>query len=77
MLHGTDSPEQIAAAETEFDEMQETIKAELLTRSRNITDLWATRAMQKRTLVAVGVQVFNQFTGVNGGWLWILRLDGD
>lgn len=66
-LHGTGSPELIAVAEGEFDEMRESIKAELVTRSRNITDLWATRAMQKRTLVAVGVQVFGQFTGIYGG----------
>ena len=42
------------------------IKAELSIRSRKLSDLWATRAMQRRTLVAVGVQVFTQFTGING-----------
>ena len=45
--------------------MQTTIKAELVVRSRSITDLWATRGMLRRTLVAVGVQVFGQFSGIN------------
>ncbi|KAL5486310.1 hypothetical protein ACEPAI_7356 [Sanghuangporus weigelae] len=35
-------------------------------RSRNIRDSWATPAMLKRTLVGCGVQIFGQFTGVNG-----------
>jgi hypothetical protein len=46
--------------------MHDMIKAELSIRSRKLSDLWATRAMQRRTLVAVGVQVFTQFTGING-----------
>lgn len=46
--------------------MQAVIKAEASQKSRDISDLWATRAMLKRTLVAVGVQVFGQFSGING-----------
>jgi len=45
--------------------MYDTIKAELSVRSRRLSDLWATRAMLRRTLVAVGVQIFTQFTGIN------------
>ena len=63
-LHGT-TPEAQRAADEEFVEMQTTIKAELVVRSRSITDLWATRGMLRRTLVAVGVQVFGQFSGIN------------
>ncbi|KAI0750132.1 general substrate transporter [Daedaleopsis nitida] len=63
-LHGT-TPEAHAAADAEFAEMQETIKADLVVRSRSIADLWATRGMLRRTLVAVGVQVFGQFSGIN------------
>lgn len=65
-LHGINTPEAKAEAELEFLEMQEVIKAEASQRSRNISDLWATRAMLNRTLVAVGVQVFGQFSGING-----------
>lgn len=46
--------------------MYTTIKAEAAVRSRKISDLWASKAMLHRTLVAVGVQVFCQFTGING-----------
>ncbi|KAF8072066.1 general substrate transporter [Lyophyllum atratum] len=61
-LHGKDHRE---AAEQEYREMHDTIKAERLVRSRKLSDLWATRPMAKRTFVAVGVQVFCQFTGIN------------
>jgi hypothetical protein len=61
-LHGYDR----SSADKEFTEMHDVIKAELFIRSRKLSDLWATRAMQRRTLVAVGVQVFTQFTGING-----------
>jgi len=64
-LHGISTSEDKAAAEQEFMDMQESIKAELVTRSRRLSDLWATRAMTRRTLVAVGVQVFGQFSGIN------------
>jgi len=64
-LHGASSLESKQAAEQEFVEMQDIIKAEISQRSRNISDLWATRAMLRRTLVAVGVQVMGQFTGIN------------
>ncbi|EKM58415.1 uncharacterized protein PHACADRAFT_252717 [Phanerochaete carnosa HHB-10118-sp] len=64
-LHSASTPEEKEAAETEFLEMQAVIKAEASQRSRNLSDLWATRAMLKRTLVAVGVQVFGQFSGIN------------
>ena len=63
-LHGS-TPAAREAADAEFAEMQETIKAEILVRSRSLADLWATRGMLRRTLVAVGVQVFGQFSGIN------------
>ena len=50
--------------------MQLTIKAEMATRSRRLSDLWETPAMLKRTLVAVGVQVFGQFSGINGTFVF-------
>ena len=46
--------------------MYTTIKAEAGVRSNKISDLWASKAMLHRTLVAIGVQVFCQFTGING-----------
>ncbi|KAH9945007.1 general substrate transporter [Epithele typhae] len=52
-------------AVAEFAQMRETIKAEAVVRSRSLSDLWATRGMLRRTLVAVGVQVFGQFSGIN------------
>ncbi|KAI0635596.1 general substrate transporter [Trametes polyzona] len=64
-LHGCRTPEQEKEADAEFVEMQETIKAERRVRSRSLRDLWATRGMLRRTLVAVGVQVFGQFSGIN------------
>ncbi|KAL6302497.1 general substrate transporter [Sparassis latifolia] len=64
-LHGGNTPEAREKAEREFLEMQMTIKAEMTVKSRNIGDLWATPGMLKRTLVAVGVQVFGQFSGIN------------
>jgi len=77
-LHGTGTPEAKSAADLEFTQMHDQIKADALMRSRSVRDLWATPAMLRRTLVAVGVQVFGQFTGINGefsGWndqsLWI------
>jgi Sugar (and other) transporter len=62
-LHGANDRE---AAELEYREMYDAIKAELSVRSRRLSDLWATRAMMRRTFVSVGVQVFCQFTGING-----------
>ncbi|KIJ66726.1 hypothetical protein HYDPIDRAFT_108657 [Hydnomerulius pinastri MD-312] len=64
-LHGADTPEAKSAADQEYAQMHDQIKADALVRSRNISDLWATRAMARRTMVAVGVQVFTQFTGIN------------
>ncbi|PPQ91031.1 hypothetical protein CVT25_013956 [Psilocybe cyanescens] len=61
-LHGNDK----ISADEEYTQMYTTIKAEVSVKSRKISDLWATRAMTHRTLVAVGVQVFCQFTGING-----------
>lgn len=46
--------------------MQASITAELTVKSTRLSDLWATPGMLKRTLVAVGVQVFGQFSGING-----------
>ena len=54
-----------AEADAEFAAMRETIRAELVVRARSLSDLWATRGMARRTLVAVGVQVFGQFSGIN------------
>lgn len=64
-LHGT-TPEAEQDAAREFAEMQVTIKAERTVLSRSLSDLWATRGSLRRTLVAVGVQVFGQFSGING-----------
>jgi len=64
-LHGIDTPGAKSAADMEFTEMHDQIKADSFVRSRRISDLWATPAMLRRTLVAVGVQVFGQFTGIN------------
>ena len=66
VLHGTSTPEAKEAADREYAVMHDSIKAELKTRSHNISDLWATPAMLRRTLVACGVQIFGQFTGING-----------
>ncbi|KAF8199532.1 sugar transporter [Pholiota molesta] len=60
-LHGGDK----VSADKEYTEMYDAIKAEVSIRSRRISDLWATRAMTHRTFVAIGVQVFCQFTGIN------------
>ncbi|KAJ3755671.1 sugar transporter [Lentinula raphanica] len=66
LLHDTQgSAELDEAAEKEYNEMHDTIKAEVLTRSRRISDLWATHAMLKRTLISCAVQIFTQFTGIN------------
>jgi hypothetical protein len=62
-LHGDKNRD---TAESEYREMYDTIKAEAQNRSRRLSDLWATRAMARRTFVAVGVQVFCQFSGING-----------
>lgn len=67
-LHGGATPEARVEADAEFVEMHAVIKAEASSRSRNLSDLWETRAMLRRTLVAVGVQVFGQFSGINGAW---------
>ncbi|KAF8640262.1 hypothetical protein AX16_010157 [Volvariella volvacea WC 439] len=64
-LYGTSTPEQIAEADAEYAQMYETIKAESARRSRRLSDLWSTRPMIHRTLVAMGVQTFCQFTGIN------------
>ncbi|KAK7042917.1 hypothetical protein VNI00_008653 [Paramarasmius palmivorus] len=64
-LYGTSTPEAKEAAEREFNDMYDTIKAEVYIRSRKLSDLWATRAMVRRTLVGCGVQIFCQFTGIN------------
>jgi hypothetical protein len=45
--------------------MRDTIKAELLVRSNNLSDLWATPSMRKRTAVACGIQIMTQLTGIN------------
>ena len=65
-LHGVKTAEDRKKAEEEFAVMHDAIKAEMLVRSRRISDLWASPAMVKRTLFACGVQIFGQFTGING-----------
>lgn len=55
-----------SAAEKEYAEMHDAIKAEMHVRSRHISDLWRSPAMIRRTFVAMGVQIFGQFTGING-----------
>lgn len=69
-LHGAHTDKAPAAlkerAELEYAEMHDAIHAEMHVRSRHIRDLWASRAMIRRTLVAVGVQIFGQCTGING-----------
>jgi hypothetical protein len=62
-LHGKSDEH---AAEKEYLEMYTTIKAEAAVRSNRLRDLWSSKAMIHRTLVAIGVQVFCQFTGING-----------
>ncbi|KAH7907275.1 general substrate transporter [Hygrophoropsis aurantiaca] len=64
-LYGTATPEAKEVADREYTEMHDQIKADALMRSRRFSDLWATRAMMRRTMVSVGVQVFTQFTGIN------------
>ena len=56
----------LIAAEKEYAEMHDAIRAEHHVRSRHISDLWRTPAMIKRSVVAIGVQVLGQFTGING-----------
>ncbi|KDR76347.1 hypothetical protein GALMADRAFT_67908, partial [Galerina marginata CBS 339.88] len=58
-LHGNDK----VSADKEYAQMYVSIKAEV--KSGRLSDLWSTRAMRYRTLVAIGVQVFCQFTGIN------------
>lgn len=65
-LHGASDEKSVAAADEEYAVMHDAIKAEVMVRSRHISDLWATPAMLKRTLVACGIQIFGQFTGING-----------
>lgn len=61
-LHGDDR----SSADREFTQVNDAIKAEFSGCSRRLSGLWATRAMVRRTLVAVVVQLFTQFTGING-----------
>ena len=65
-MHDASPGEDNEKAELEYAEMHDNIKAELLIRSRSLSDLWAPPAMLRRTLVAVGIQSFGQFTGING-----------
>lgn len=64
-LHDVSTPEARAVADADFLSMSDTIKAELLMKSKRVSDLWADAGTVKRSLVAIGVQVFGQFTGVN------------
>lgn len=69
-LHGKGVVQQEKAAQ-EYAEMHDVIKAEALIRTRNISGLFESKPMIKRTLVACGVQIFGQFTGINGKFLSI------
>ena len=60
-----ESEEDADAAAREFAEMQRAVRA--APAHGRVRDLWATPGMRRRTLVAVGVQVFGQFSGINGG----------
>ncbi|CAA7265582.1 unnamed protein product [Cyclocybe aegerita] len=60
-LHNNDQ----ISADKEYTQMYETIKAELSVKSSRLSDLCGTRAMRWRTFVAMGVQIFCQFTGIN------------
>ncbi|GJJ08104.1 hypothetical protein Clacol_002312 [Clathrus columnatus] len=62
---GKDDSTAKSIAEKEFEAMRDTIRAEKFVRSRKISDLWSTPAMLRRTLVACGVQIMGQFTGIN------------
>jgi sugar porter (SP) family MFS transporter len=64
-LHGGSTASDNDNANEEFAVMAESIRAEKAYQSHNVTDLFATRAMAHRTLVACGVQIFGQFTGIN------------
>ncbi|KAG5722990.1 High-affinity glucose transporter [Termitomyces sp. T112] len=61
-LHGKGNE---IAAELEYQEMHDTIKAEARVKTRSLRTLVSTVPMAKRLFVAVGVQVFTQFTGIN------------
>lgn len=61
-IHGSGNK---VSADEEFEEMRITIRAEMAVKSSRISDLWSTRAMTRRTLVAMGVQIMGQFTGIN------------
>ena len=65
-MHDASPDQEHELAEREYAEMHDSIKAELHVRSRSLKDLWATSAMLRRTMVAVGIQTFGQFTGING-----------
>ena len=65
-LHGAATEASAAEADAEFEVMAAAIRADVAIRSNNIADLFKSRSMTWRTLVAVGVQVFGQFTGING-----------
>ncbi|VDB92316.1 unnamed protein product [Peniophora sp. CBMAI 1063] len=64
-LHGAATDITAAEADAEYEVMAAAIRADVATRSNSISDLFKTRSMTWRTLVAVGVQVFGQFTGIN------------
>ena len=65
-LHGASTDVTAAEADAEYEVMAAAIRADVAVRSNNIVDLFKTRSMTWRTLVAIGVQIFGQFTGING-----------
>jgi len=63
ILHGTSTNQEFI--ELEYREMVEQIKYEEEHLTAKLSDLWATKAMLKRTLTGMGIQICTQFTGIN------------
>ncbi|CEL59439.1 High-affinity glucose transporter OS=Kluyveromyces lactis (strain ATCC 8585 / CBS 2359 / DSM 70799 / NBRC 1267 / NRRL Y-1140 / WM37) GN=HGT1 PE=3 SV=1 [Rhizoctonia solani AG-1 IB] len=62
-LHGNEQNAEFI--KLEFAEMLEQIKYEKANMSSKLSDLWATKAMLKRTLTGAAVQVCAQLSGIN------------
>jgi len=64
-LHGNRSNQEFI--EGEFAEMIEQIKYEKEHLTANISDLWKTGPMRRRTLTGIAIQLMTQSTGINVG----------
>lgn len=62
-LHGTKTNQEFI--QVEFDQMIEQIEFEKENMSAKLSDLWATKAMFKRTVTGMLVQICTQWTGIN------------